>query len=763
MRKAVVGVGAVLMVLLLAAVLTGQWLQRTLTAAGLVQLHWQQLRWADGALWLGEASGVRVTEQGRLGFRLDGLRLQPAWRDGPRIERLLIDKLQLVWQPAQQLPQREAEADWQLPDLGQLAGLLAWLPEELEVRSLLVQLPCENRFCDLQGALQLTAEQQPLALAAQLELQADEQRVQGQLQLREDAGAYLLQADLELPQPLPLAGLGELSGHLQLDLENRGDQWLLHAGQLDGRLAQPQFEALNVLPVELRPAAIAVRITPQPGSLATWRETISLAMQVEVEGELNGQLDTLLELGSQPQWQARLRDGRLQLEAPRLALSGLQARTVRLDWPLLAHISQEQLTLQLGKGALVTAQSLRLPDAGLHLAGVRADLGEASLTLPLAVPDQLQLNAPLRLGTTRLEHAALKPQGWNLNGRLQQSPTGLTLDGSLAALSGLNADLQLNWPGGQPWRLQASLQEIFLRAADPLAATFTDWPALLSFSSGRITGELHATGHSGLERLTGKLSLTGGQGIYDRASFTGLSLPLEMGLHNEQLQLDTDALRITSLDPGLPLGPLQASGRYRAALSEPASGALDVRSASIGVLDGRVVLEPARLDLGQARQTLVAVVEGVELARLFEVYPAEGLSGQGTLDGRFPISLVDGNLVIADGRLQAREPGVLRYQAEQLRELAASNPNLEQLALALDNFQYQVLASDLSYDEQGVLVLGLRLEGSNPAFQQGRPVHLNIRLEEDIPALLTSLQLTGQVNEIIRKRVEQFYLQRRSP
>ena len=156
-------------------------------------------------------------------------------------------------------------------------------------------------------------------------------------------------------------------------------------------------------------------------------------------------------------------------------------------------------------------------------------------------------------------------------------------------------------------------------------------------------------------------------------------------------------------------------------------------------------------------------MEGVELARLFEVYPAEGLSGQGTLDGRFPISLVDGNLVIAGGRLQAREPGVLRYQAEQLRELAASNPNLEQLALALDNFQYQVLASDLSYDEQGVLVLGLRLEGSNPAFQQGRPVHLNIRLEEDIPALLTSLQLTGQVNEIIRKRVEQFYLQRRSP
>ncbi|SES03141.1 intermembrane phospholipid transport protein YdbH family protein [Halopseudomonas bauzanensis] len=763
MRKAVVSAGAVLLVLLLAAVLTGQWLQRTLTAAGLEQLHWQQLRWTDGALWLGEASGVQVTEQGRLGFRLDGIRLQPTWRDGPRIEQLLIDELQLVWQSAQQLPQRETETQWQFPDLEQLAGPLSWLPRELAVRSLLVQLPCEDEWCRLQGELQVSAEQQPLVIAAQLALQADEQYVQGQLQLREDAGAYLLQAELELPQPLPLAGLGQLSGHLHIDLENRGDQWLLHAGQLDARLARPELQALASLPAELRPDAMALQVTPQPGSLASWRDTIPLAMHMALEGGISGQLDTQLELSSQPQWQARLRDGLLQLDASKLAMAGLQARTVRLDWPFLGHISEQQLNLQLGKEALVTAQSLSLADVGLQLTGLRAEVGGASLSVPLATPDQLQLDTPLRIGATRLAHAALKPQGWNLNGRLQQSPTGLTLDGSLAALSGLNADLRMNWPSGQPWQLQATLQEIFLRAADPLMGTFTDWPALLSFSSGRITGQLQATGRDGLDRLTGQLSLSGGQGIYDRASFTGLSLPLEIMLQNEQLQLDTDALRITSLDPGLPLGPLQASGRYRATLNEPTTGALDLRSASLGVLDGKIILEPATLDLGQARQTLVAMVEGVELARLFEVYPAEGLSGQGTLDGRFPISLVDGNLLIADGRLQAREPGVLRYQAEQLRELAASNPNLEQLAVALDNFQYQVLASDLSYDEQGVLVLGLRLEGSNPAFQQGRPVHLNIRLEEDIPALLTSLQLTGKVNEVIRKRVEQFYLQRRSP
>src|SRR5690606_40341581 len=59
------------------------------------------------------------------------------------------------------------------------------------------------------------------------------------------------------------------------------------------------------------------------------------------------------------------------------------------------------------------------------------------------------------------------------------------------------------------------------------------------------------------------LPISGGQGIYDRASFTGLGLPLAVSLRGDQLQLDTEALRISSLDPGLPLGPLQASVRYR--------------------------------------------------------------------------------------------------------------------------------------------------------------------------------------------------------
>ena len=106
-----------------------------------------------------------------------------------------------------------------------------------------------------------------------------------------------------------------------------------------------------------------------------------------------------------------------------------------------------------------------------------------------------------------------------------------------------------------------------------------------------------------------------------------------------------------------------------------------------GVLDGRVRLEPASVHLGQSHQSLVAV-EGIELARLFEVYPAEGLSA--AAPGR-ALPGESGERRCWSKRAACNSPArrVLRYQAQQLRDMAASNPNLEQLAAALDDFRYR--------------------------------------------------------------------------
>ena len=764
MRK-LAGLIGVVLILGLLALFAGQWVQRSLVAAGVQQLDWQQVRWHDGSLQLGQVSVVHVSEQGRVAVGMSEVQLRPVWRGGPRIEQLLIDELRLVWQPAEQLPSSDTEQPPStLPSLADLAEPMEWLPQRLEISQLRVQLPCEDAFCTLQGSFELDSQQQPLNLNAELDLQAQGQKLTGRVQLQEQADRYLLQAGLQLPESLPLAGLGQLSGNIELDLENRGDQWLLHQGHATARLEQPQLDMLTTVPVEWHPSSLALEITPQPGSLADWQDSLLLAVQLDMEGAIAGQLQGELALSSTPQWQAELSEAQLRMSAERLAMSAVQLQGIELDWPVHALINAQHLDLALGEKAPLTIKRLALAGDEVVMTGVQGQLGKTSLMVPLDSPGQLTLTSPLQLGVQQLQQAALKPQGWHLQGDLEQSASGLRFDGNLAALSGLDSHVQLNRRPDQPWQLQVTLADIFLRAANPLMATFADWPALLSFSSGRVSGQLQASGNDSLQQLTGQLSLSGGEGIYDRTHFSGLSLPLDISLQRDRLRLSTDALALNSLDPGLPLGPLRVNGSYNATLGQLADGVIELSGARLGVLDGEVQLEPASIHLGLPRQSLVAVVEGVELARLFEVYPAEGLSGQGTLDGRFPVSLVNGKLLIEEGQLQARQPGgVLRYQTQKLRELAASNPNLEQLTVVLDDFHYGVLTSDVAYDEQGVLLLGLRLQGSNPAFQQGRQVNLNIQLEEDIPALLTSLQLSGQVNEIIRKRVEQYYLQRRNP
>ena len=111
----------------------------------------------------------------------------------------------------------------------------------------------------------------------------------------------------------------------------------------------------------------------------------------------------------------------------------------------------------------------------------------------------------------------------------------------------------------------------------------------------------------------------------------------------------------------------------------------------------------------------------------------------------------------------ARAPGgFLQYRSAKLEDLAETTPGMRQVAQALDDFHYDVLDAGVSYGEGGILVLDLALQGRNPALQDGRPIHLNIRLEEDVPALLASLQLSGKVSDVIQQRIKQRLLEQQA-
>jgi hypothetical protein len=133
----------------------------------------------------------------------------------------------------------------------------------------------------------------------------------------------------------------------------------------------------------------------------------------------------------------------------------------------------------------------------------------------------------------------------------------------------------------------------------------------------------------------------------------------------------------------------------------------------------------------------------------------QDIQGKGTLEGELPIAMTAGRMVINKGYLRALAPGgEIRYIAnEASRKLASTSPELGQALDLLSNFQYKVLSSEVSLDQQGNLLLGLSLSGKNPEKYEGRPVNFNINVEQNLDPLLQSLRLSDKLEEQIENRL----------
>ena len=209
-------------------------------------------------------------------------------------------------------------------------------------------------------------------------------------------------------------------------------------------------------------------------------------------------------------------------------------------------------------------------------------------------------------------------------------------------------------------------------------------------------------------------------------------------------------------NPGFTLGPLSLRGEYTGDIQQLPLGRLNWSVAELQVMGGRLWLPPGTLDLSAGEQRMSAQLRGLQLPLLLDAYPTEGISGSGVIDGELQVQRNEQGVSIEQGSLQAREPGgILRFRSAKIQALGQSNQAMRLVAEALDDFHYDLLTSQVRYATDGTLNLRLRLHGHNPALEGGRPVNLSVNLEEDIPALLTSLQLSDRVSETIQRRVQE--------
>ena len=454
------------------------------------------------------------------------------------------------------------------------------------------------------------------------------------------------------------------------------------------------------------------------------------------------------------QWQAHLDNAQLSLELANLRDSALQAQQLQVSTQFNAQADANTFSLTLDKSTQLQAQQLKFSDA--------AQANSISLQLPNLqikgasnMPSQATLHSSLSAQIKQLSAEQLHTQNWDVSGTLSGALSQLKLKAELSNTQGLklNSHMQLLANSVQG---QVTLDEVFFKAGNPLQTTLKDWPELISFTSGRINGSSKFTiPYQGAAKLSFTASGSGLSGIVNRSELSNLSLDVNGQLTGPTLKLSIPTLTVEQLDPGVPIGPIELrDAHYQANTAHMLEGLADWQHVQANLLNGRVWLNAQQLDLKYAQSVLLQV-EGLELQELFRVYPAEGLTGSGTIDGQLPLYFDHDSFSVKAGQLQARAPGVLQFQSDKINALGKTNPSMRLVADALEDFHFNLLSCSLSYDESGKLLLNVRLQGQNPDVEKGRPINLNVNLEEDIPALLASIQLSNQVSEIIQKRVRE--------
>ena len=109
---------------------------------------------------------------------------------------------------------------------------------------------------------------------------------------------------------------------------------------------------------------------------------------------------------------------------------------------------------------------------------------------------------------------------------------------------------------------------------------------------------------------------------------------------------------------------------------------------------------------------------------------------------------------VLGGELSSIPPGGDISLSEDFSSLTGQ-PGLDFALQALNDFSYDSLLADVSYEPNGDLELGVALQGSNPAIEQGRRIHYNVTVSENVLALLESLKADQLITNKVEQRMNQ--------
>ena len=405
------------------------------------------------------------------------------------------------------------------------------------------------------------------------------------------------------------------------------------------------------------------------------------------------------------------------------------------------------------------------------------------------VAPQIQLagsHATTQQVTIRLDRANGSAKSWNaqatmtIKGLMLTQPSSLPVDIAVRVNAdplSVKADIQAQ-SQEKSVMLDAHLEQMLSSGRGKLHGTFgpvtfdpatfrlrqllSPWPYAVDVMEGTVAGTFdaawaqNAEQHVQMQASSAEVVIQRLTGKYRDIVLTGLNTKLNLVAEGvERIATSRPAeVTIASVNTGVEITNIAMTAQGEWDLREKLP-LIEMREFRCELLGGAATSQGVRADLARPPYALTVLVRQLDLSKILSLEQQKGLQGNGLLDGSIPITVTARGLTVKDGFLEARPPGgVIRYEAspETTRMVTQANTNMQVVLQALHNLQYNVLQVGAQYMEDGTLHLRVRLEGKNPDQHKSPPIHFNLTVQENIPALLKSLRLVEDIEQSVQKK-----------
>ncbi len=181
---------------------------------------------------------------------------------------------------------------------------------------------------------------------------------------------------------------------------------------------------------------------------------------------------------------------------------------------------------------------------------------------------------------------------------------------------------------------------------------------------------------------------------------------------------------------------------------------LTVHDFSAGFMNGSLALDKVDYDMKKQSASTELVLNNIPLQKLLDLQGMKKIFATGSISGTIPVIIEKGRFEIPEGNMNAEQTGTIIYSTTE-EERAAANESMRITYEALSDFRYSELVSSIRMSPDGQSTIRLSLKGVNPSFQDGRPVHLNLNVEQNLLDLLRSLTITSVLEQKISEKAIQ--------